>query len=74
MGFDGNNATSKVTALHTGGYVKKKKRKVEGIDHSAMAQGYMDMGKENLEQVNAFHASESQAHVTVSKLIGTDEN
>jgi len=73
MGFDGNNATSKVTALHNGnGYVKKPKRKVN-LDLEAMAAGYASMGNYNQEYANSVIVSENDSENTTIELVTRGE-
>ena len=72
MGFDGNNATSKVTALHTGGYVKKEKKKIK-LDLDAMAAGYASMGDYNQEYANSVIVSENQSENTTIELVTRGE-
>ncbi|MGG0308227.1 hypothetical protein ABEY43_06125 [Priestia megaterium] len=72
MGFDGNNATSKVTALHTGGYVKKEKRKVN-LDLEAWAKGCEELGYLNLDVANEDIIPGNQSENTTIELITRGE-
>ncbi|MEM4994784.1 hypothetical protein WKH56_19680 [Priestia sp. SB1] len=72
MGFDGNNATSKVTALHNGGYVKKKKRKVN-LDLEAWAKGCVELGDMNLNVASEDIISGNQSENITIELVTRGE-
>lgn len=50
----------------------RQKRKIEGIDKEAMAQGYADWGSFNLEYANGAITAENEAGQMISDLIGND--